>query len=843
MSDTTSWEWVDGYDNTTYSDDSIFTVDSRTKKIQTITDQTLVAGEDCSQLIMFEMDRYYDAVDLSEKRLQVIFQAENGYTDINSAVCVKRSADKLRFGWVVPGEALTEPGTLAFSIEAVGSNYVWKTRTCENTIEDGLNGEVIIPEPTDRAWYIEIQSQCATAVEAAAAALAKVEIIINGIGNPTTARTVAEMTDPDAIYVYTGSETGYTYGNWYYYDGTAWVSGGKYASTALVTDRTLSQSGQAADAKVVGDVAKLNSISFFTDSMKKSGTSHGISYTWDSDKKSCHIVGTSDATSFVNQYANYTALPPGMVAGVDYYLKLSGATNVQCRIYKVVNSQLTLLYAPTSDMVISIPSDAEGLVIRFWCAANTTVDETVELHILNAKTNKDLTDEMDLISTNGDLLVDNLFTIYTTSTANSRMHFEQDALNGVYVKILDTQFLRGQIDKNIAWNSISIEKVASPSGVENCIFIPLNSSFVYDLSDNTCKIIVTNKNLNSNYIELFTVSRRNGMADIVSGKGLYLYQAWMQYMKGETLPSYWSAYMSAKIAEIQEKDTTIGNHGDSFVFITDVHWNGNAKNSPALIHDVLDNSDVSKVFHGGDIVNDDATRLLALAEMRDFLYRFKDVDFTTITGNHDWNDNGKTDSDPTKYLSNDDVYSVMFKFNERVIDTEGKRYFYKDNVTQKIRYIFIDTGHTRALFAGDTEQQTWLADILTATESGWKIVIFTHMYWGSLDSSNVPVLMGGGTTLNNIIDTVYSEMQAEIIALVIGHTHYDYAEKSPQGFWRIATGTDDYARSDLPISPTMTKGTTTEQLFDVYHIDTLNKKIYLTRVGAGENRVFSYGTT
>lgn len=236
MSDTTSWEWVDGYDNTTYSDDSIFTVDGKTKKIQNITDQTLVAGEDRSQLIMFELDRYYDAIDLSEKHLQIIFQAENGYTDINSAVCVKRSADKLRFGWVVPGEALTEPGTLAFSIEAVGSNYVWKTRTYEKTIEDGLNGEVIIPEPTERAWYIEIQSQAAAAVENAEAALAKAKAIINSIGNPTTAATAAAMTDTNKVYVYTGSETGYTYGNWYYYDGTEWVSGGTYVSTALYTD-------------------------------------------------------------------------------------------------------------------------------------------------------------------------------------------------------------------------------------------------------------------------------------------------------------------------------------------------------------------------------------------------------------------------------------------------------------------------------------------------------------------------------------------------------------------------------------------------------------------------------
>ena len=72
-------------------------------------------------------------------------------------------------------------------------------------------------------------------------------------GSPWVASTVAEMTDTDKIYVYVGSETGYTSGNWYYYDGSAWVSGGIYNSTAVQTDTTLSQSGVPADAKVVGD--------------------------------------------------------------------------------------------------------------------------------------------------------------------------------------------------------------------------------------------------------------------------------------------------------------------------------------------------------------------------------------------------------------------------------------------------------------------------------------------------------------------------------------------------------------------------------------------------------------
>ena len=128
----------------------------------------------------------------------------------------------------------------------------------------------------------------------------------------------------------------------------------------------------------------------------------------------------------------------------------------------------------------------------------------------------------------------------------------------------------------------------------------------------------------------------------------------------------------------------------------------------------------------------------------------------------------------------------------------------------------------------------------TKTEAGWGIVILAHMYWGSLDSNNEPVMMSAGNTLNSVIESVINNMDAEIIAIVIGHTHYDYAECSDHGFWKIATGTDDYARSNTAISPTMTPGTTTEQLFDVYHIDTSARKIYLTRVGAGSDREFSY---
>ena len=50
-------------------------------------------------------------------------------------------------------------------------------------------------------------------------------------GAPTPVSVVTDMTDTAKIYLYTGAEDGYIAGNWYYYDGTAWVSGGKYGET------------------------------------------------------------------------------------------------------------------------------------------------------------------------------------------------------------------------------------------------------------------------------------------------------------------------------------------------------------------------------------------------------------------------------------------------------------------------------------------------------------------------------------------------------------------------------------------------------------------------------------
>lgn len=64
----------------------------------------------------------------------------------------------------------------------------------------------------------------------------EIDALKAAVGAPMVANTAAAMTDRTKIYVYTGSETGYTNGNWYYWNGSAWVSGGVYLSPGYTFD-------------------------------------------------------------------------------------------------------------------------------------------------------------------------------------------------------------------------------------------------------------------------------------------------------------------------------------------------------------------------------------------------------------------------------------------------------------------------------------------------------------------------------------------------------------------------------------------------------------------------------
>lgn len=98
------------------------------------------------------------------------------------------------------------------------------------------------------------------------------QAIKRGAVRNKVAPTVASMTDKEQIYVYTGTEDGYTFGNWYYWNGTAWTSGGAYNAVEVNTDGTLTEEGAPADAKATGD--KLDKLKSDLDDLTYEGTKH-----------------------------------------------------------------------------------------------------------------------------------------------------------------------------------------------------------------------------------------------------------------------------------------------------------------------------------------------------------------------------------------------------------------------------------------------------------------------------------------------------------------------------------------------------------------------------------------
>lgn len=141
--------------------------------------------------------------------------------------------------------------------------------------------------------------------------------------SPLTASTVAGMTDHTKVYVYTGSETGYTSGHWYFWNGSAWADGGVYNAQAINTDTTLSISGAAADAKATGDVKSVLTMQNELDHSGQYITSSFVQGFRNADNNPEHvIIASTRCTSsdlfhlYAGDILELTGIASGQMAGV-----------------------------------------------------------------------------------------------------------------------------------------------------------------------------------------------------------------------------------------------------------------------------------------------------------------------------------------------------------------------------------------------------------------------------------------------------------------------------------------------------------------------------------------------
>ena len=297
--------------------------------------------------------------------------------------------------------------------------------------------------------------------------------------------------------------------------------------------------------------------------------------------------------------------------------------------------------------------------------------------------------------------------------------------------------------------------------------------------------------------------------------------------------------MIDELDKINILDAKIGFDGTSFVFLTDIHYPNNTKKSPELIREIIKGSAVRKVVCGGDIINSyydnhDA----AILEGSAWQKLMSGNNPVTLFGNHEA---------LYQNASEADFYGIYCRPVEESVDFAKPNhvYGYRDDNAQKIRMIFLNTKGSSVTMG--SAQLTWFKERLTELESGWKVIVFAHKFFTVQDrqewTAEAIIWDDNGTAIEGAINEVIGNMSAKIIAIISGHCHYDYSETSANGYPIIATTCDAYGQQitiqgQTPL--TRTPGTVSEQAFDVVHIDTSAKKVYMTRIGAGNDREFSY---
>lgn len=118
----------------------------------------IVCGDTNSNILTFEINRYYDNVDLLTKNIKFIVKNELGiFTE--DAVNIQYNNDLLRFSWILSDSVTYKNGIISSAIIFVGiesnKNYALKTVPFEIKIDSSLDFKEYENEYKD--WFTDIE--------------------------------------------------------------------------------------------------------------------------------------------------------------------------------------------------------------------------------------------------------------------------------------------------------------------------------------------------------------------------------------------------------------------------------------------------------------------------------------------------------------------------------------------------------------------------------------------------------------------------------------------------------------------------------------------------------------
>lgn len=302
----------------------------------------------------------------------------------------------------------------------------------------------------------------------------------------------------------------------------------------------------------------------------------------------------------------------------------------------------------------------------------------------------------------------------------------------------------------------------------------------------------------------------------------------------EKVGNYWTTELEADSAKVQANRAAVGAAMSEFFFVTDVHWNQSVQYTPALIAYLADQLDIYNVVSGGDVapdnIDEDAgeteTKLAARAALEDFYNRLTNIaevgEFYNVLATL-----GQSD-----LLANNNYEPVTY------FDDEANKVRYIQFVYRDALYEVPEAGEE----GGETGEPSEPAvpaieevfatvkDKITELNGEWTVVLVTHGAFGSKNEADIA----------KRVLALQGEADAEIAAWLDGGAHKDRTEVIYDAAGNkvnvLAMNSDSYANGTGCMFTTAT-----EHSFSMLQIDTTGKKIYVTRVGAGEDQIVSFG--
>lgn len=324
----------------------------------------------------------------------------------------------------------------------------------------------------------------------------------------------------------------------------------------------------------------------------------------------------------------------------------------------------------------------------------------------------------------------------------------------------------------------------------------------------------------------------------------YRGESWKKYaIYKPEIPEYYNAHMTRKEEKINTTISDVGFYGDSFGIVTDTHWGRNAKNSPDLIKHISLHTPVNRLMLLGDYYITQSTESGALKAMNESLGSFKDKGMLLhiIPGNHDYN-KGTISGYPV--LTESQVYGQLITGQYDIVCDDDTCSFWFDNKQKKIRYYFTTCMYNSTY---NSDSYKWVFSQMEELPNGYNFVIFTHTgLSGSLSTSHEysDILTGAmaavrdkntytfdGSTFD------YSNVNANPMFIIGGHNHSDNVF-TYNGIACVQLTTDAYYYEEGGL--TREQGTETEQAFDIGTVDIHNAVLYLTRIGAGYDRIIHF---